>query len=317
MPGEFVQSALAPAGAPASHIAWLWWLTFGICTAVLLAVAGTLAAALAHSHRHGRAGEPRGERRIALVVAGAVGLTVVILSGLLVASVATGRALQSFDPSSAIVVRLTGAQWWWDVVYESPTVSQRVRTANELHLPAGQTAVLHLTSVDVIHSFWAPNFSGKIDLIPGRHTLLWLRPDRPGVYRAQCAEFCGVQHAHMALDVIVDPPEEFQAWLARQRQPAPPPDTAMAARGRQIVEEGSCALCHQVSGTSAGGRTAPDLTHVASRRSLGAGTLPNDRAGRAAWIDDPQRAKPGNRMPPPGLPPPDREAVLAYLETLR
>jgi cytochrome c oxidase subunit 2 len=176
---------------------------------------------------------------------------------------------------------------------------------------------VRLASVDVIHSLWVPNLAGKVDLIPGRTNVLWLRPNAPGVYRAQCAEFCGLQHAHMALDVIVHAPAEFEAWLERQRQPAAAPGTAAAARGRLIVEQGSCAMCHMVAGTSAGGRTAPDLTHFASRRTIGAGTRPNDRAALSDWLTNPQHVKPGNRMPPPGLSAEDRDAVIAYLEQLR
>jgi cytochrome c oxidase subunit 2 len=250
-------------------------------------------------------------------VAAASAATVLILAVLLGASIVTGRAVQPADAENMVTVRLTGYQWWWDVEYDSPIPANRIRTANELHLPEGRPARLLLDSGDVIHSFWPPNLSGKIDLIPGRRNVLHLTPTRRGVFRAQCAEFCGVQHAHMAMDITVESADEFSAWLARQRSAPPAPTSPIAQQGRAIVEKGACALCHRVAGTNAGGRTAPDLSHVASRRSIGAGTLPNDRASLAAWIDNPHQFKPGNRMPPSALAPDDRDAVVAYLETLQ
>jgi cytochrome c oxidase subunit 2 len=167
----------------------------------------------------------------------------------------------------------------------------------------------------VIHSLWIPNLQGKIDLVPGRLNELWLQADTPGVYRGQCAEYCGLQHAKMALVVVADPPDQFEGWLMANRAPAPAPVTPEQRRGKEIVERGSCAMCHNITGTLAGGRTAPDLTHIASRSTLAAGSLPNIRAYLAGWISDPQAMKPGNRMPAPGLRPDALEAVLANLET--
>ncbi len=317
MDARAVQSALAPAGASAAEVAWLWWLMLGVCTTVFLLVVGAVLAALRHSHVHADRGQARGERRARFAVGAAVGVTVIVLVGLLVASIVTGRAIQAIDQRNAVALRITGYQWWWDVEYEDAVPARHVRTANELHLPVGRPARIALVSTDVIHSFWAPNLAGKIDLVPGRTNVLWLRADRAGVFRAQCAEFCGVQHAHMALDIVVQPPEEFDAWLDARRRPAPAPATASATRGRQLVEDGSCALCHRIAGTSAGGRTAPDLSHVASRLTLGAGTIPNRRDALIDWLENPQRVKPGNRMPPPGLSRADLDDVVAYMETLR
>jgi cytochrome c oxidase subunit 2 len=195
--------------------------------------------------------------------------------------------------------------------------SLRVTTANEIHIPVGRPVRFNLFSNDVIHSLWIPNLQGKIDLVPGRLNELWLRADRPGVFRGQCAEFCGLQHAKMALVVVAESSDDFERWLAGNRAPAPAPVTPEQQRGKDVVERGPCAMCHNITGTLAGGRSAPDLTHVASRSTIGAGSVPNTRGYLAGWIADPQHIKPGNRMPSPGLRDEELQAVLAYLETLK
>jgi cytochrome c oxidase subunit 2 len=192
-----------------------------------------------------------------------------------------------------------------------------VITANEIHIPVGKPVHIRLASRDVIHSFWVPDLHGKKDLIPGKDTDLWLRADRAGVYRGQCAEFCGWQHAHMALLVIAEPQDRFDAWLASQRQTPPPPSTPLGQRGRAVFESQACPLCHTVAGTQANGSAGPDLTHLASRRTIAAGTLPNTIGSLGGWIVDPQSTKPGNRMPAVTLHADDLQALLAYLETLR
>jgi cytochrome c oxidase subunit 2 len=203
------------------------------------------------------------------------------------------------------------------VRYLDPLPSSSFSTANEIHIPVGQPVELTLRSVDVIHSFWVPNLHGKKDLIPGQVNTLVLQADRPGIFRGQCAEFCGLQHANMALYVVAEPPDEFARWQERQRRPAPEPATDAARRGRDVFMASSCVLCHKIGGTMAGGVAGPDLTHVASRLSLAAGTLPNTRGHRAGWIVDPQMHKPGNNMPPNLLSPGDLQALLSYLDTLR
>ena len=190
-------------------------------------------------------------------------------------------------------------------------------TANEIHVPAGKPVILKLNSADVIHSFWAPSLHGKKDLIPGRTSLLHFRADKPGVYRGQCAEFCGFEHALMAFTVVADPPEQYEAWAARQRQPAPSPVTDLQKQGLAVFMRSTCAMCHTIAGTEAGARLGPDLTHLASRSMLASGTLPNTPQYLAAWILDPQRFKKGANMPATPLSAQDLNALMAYLETLK
>jgi len=304
------QSALAPAGPQAARIGDLWWLMFWVCTAVYALVVLALLAAV--TRRREAAGiapvvhpPAAGERRLGRWVGGATAVSAVILLGLLVASVSTGSALESLARPNSVSIDLVGYQWWWQVQYSDPMPSRRVVTANEIHIPVGQPVRLRVTSRDVIHSFWVPALHGKKDLIPGRTNDLWLRADRPGVFRGQCAEFCGWQHAHMALLVIAETPQQFAAWLDAQRQTAKPPADPLAIKGQQVFDTGPCALCHTIAGTQAVGSAGPDLTHLASRRTLAAGIL------------DPQSLKPGNRMPAISLGADDLQALLAYLETLR
>jgi cytochrome c oxidase subunit 2 len=308
-----IQSIIHPAGVQAARVSHLWWVMFAICTVVWIAVA--LAAAVAI--RRGRANASNAsDSQIGRSVAIAGGISAVALIALLFESVLTGRALDTLRTPDALRIQVTGNQWWWDIQYQNANPSLMVTTANEIHIPVGRPVQFNLLSNDVIHSFWIPNLQGKIDLVPGRLNELWLQADTAGVYRGQCAEFCGLQHAKMALVVVAEPPDDFERWLTGNRAPAPPAITAEQQRGQAVLEQ-TCAMCHNVTGTSAGGRTAPDLTHIASRSTLGAGSLPNTRGHRAGWIVDPQRVKPGSRMPPQGLSSDELTAVLAYLEILK
>jgi cytochrome c oxidase subunit 2 len=309
-----IQSILHPAGIQAARVSHLWWVMFWICTLVWSAVALGTAIAIAR----GRRGiSTASERQLGTSVAVAGGLSIVALIALLFQSVVTGRALDTLRSPDALRIQVTGNQWWWDIQYVTANPSLRVATANEIHIPVGRPIRFDLLSNDVIHSLWIPNLQGKIDLVPGRLNEMWLRADTPGVYRGQCAEYCGLQHAKMALVVVAEAPDDFERWLAGNLAPAPTPVTPEQQRGREVVERGPCAMCHSITGTSAGGRTAPDLTHLASRSTIGAGTLPNTRGHLAGWVADPQAIKPGNRMPPPGLTGDELQTVLAYLETLK
>jgi cytochrome c oxidase subunit 2 len=310
-----IQSALDSAGVQAARIESLWWLMFWVCSGVFVLVAAAVFLAV----RRGRSsdGSRPTERHLFIGVTAATATTIVILFGLLYASVATGRAIGAPPPGNALTVRVVGHQWWWELEYLDSDPSLRVTAANELALPVGRPVILRLSSSDVIHSFWIPNLHGKIDLVPGRENRTWLQADTPGVFRGQCAEYCGLQHAHMALTVLARPADEFDRWLTAQRRSAPPPTTPEQARGLNVVEHGSCGLCHTVRGTRAGARMGPDLTHFGTRSTIGAGTAPNTRGHLADWLVNPQRLKPGNRMPPTGLSPQDLQGVLAYLESLR
>jgi cytochrome c oxidase subunit 2 len=246
-----------------------------------------------------------------------VAVSIVLLVVLVVASVATDRALARMSLDGAVHIEVIGHQWWWEVRYRGAQPADAFTTANELHVPVGRPVVVKLNADDVIHSLWVPSLAGKKDLIPGRTTTLQLRADRPGRYRGQCAEFCGYQHAFMAFEVIADPPEVFDAWLAAQRRPAAEPGDAIARRGRDVFLGSACVMCHAIEGTSAGARKAPDLTHVGSRTTIAAGTLPNRPAELARWIANPQDFKPGANMPATTLPQADMDALVTYLGSLQ
>jgi cytochrome c oxidase subunit 2 len=317
---NLVQSALDPAGIQALRIENLWWLTFWVAVLVW-AIVMVFVAAAARRANQSAPGDlpigPRSDRVLLRSVAVATSVTVLILFGILVTSVKTGRAMSAQRDETALLINVTGYQWWWDVEYQHPDPSERVRTANELHIPAGRTVAIKLIGGDVIHSFWAPTLHGKMDAIPGHESYLWIRSDKPGIYRGQCAEFCGVQHAHMAFTVQVEPSDDFERWIQQQRLTAPPPSSPDAKRGLDVVQQRSCAMCHQILGTQAGGRAAPDLTHLASRPTIAAGTLPMTHDNLTAWIQDPQRFKPGTRMPKVDLTPDELRAVVIYLESLK
>ena len=247
------------------------------------------------------------------IVGGGIVMPIVLLIGVFAHTLVTMRAISPAPAAEQMVIELVGNQWWWEVRY--PT--QQVTTANEIHIPTGRPVELRLTSEDVIHSFWVPELHGKIDLIPGRTTSLVLQADQPGEYRGQCAEFCGVQHAKMALIVVSETPEQFSAWLEAKARPAAEPSDPAALESKQVFLGSACAYCHTIQGTDATGKVGLDLTHLASRRTLASATLTNTRDHLAAWITDPQKIKPGNIMPAIDLAPDDLEALLTYLENLK
>jgi cytochrome c oxidase subunit 2 len=263
--------------------------------------------------RRGETREPALRRSLVIWVA----LIALTLGGLTVASWFTDRGLAQAADRPGVEITLIGHQWWWEVRYDNGDPSRIVHTANELHLPVGVPTNIRLQSTDVIHSLWIPNLAGKQDLIPGRTTDLSLLPLHEGLYRGQCAEFCGMQHANMALDVTVESPAAFARWRAAQLVSPPPPATPLAQAGQALVTNGACASCHNIAGTNASGQVAPDLSHVAGRRSLAAGALAMSHANLAGWIANPQDAKPGNNMPAVPMNARELAAITAYLETLR
>ncbi|MBZ5583288.1 MAG: cytochrome c oxidase subunit II [Acidobacteriia bacterium] len=324
--GGHQQSALDSVGPQAGKIESLWWFFLWLLTAIFLIVIFATLWALTRRHRgieqepleriHLPSGET--EHRLTRVVAGASILTVIILFALLIASVTTGKALSELGPKKqGITVEVTGNQWWWYVRYLNGDASRIVVTANEMHIPVGRPVMLRLNSNDVIHSFWTPNLHGKRDLIPGRVNTEWIEADHPGRWRGQCAEFCGMQHAHMAMWVIAEPEDQFERWMEAQRAPSKQPSSASELRGRDVFLNNACVFCHHIAGTPAAGQVAPDLTHVGSRLTLAAGTLPNTKGNLGGWIADPQNVKPGNHMAQIDLPPGDLEPLLDYLESLK
>ncbi len=304
------QSALDPRGPAASRIAELWWIMFGLGTVVFLVVVGLLLYALRRRDEASRLSE-EGARR--LVTVGGVAVPLAVLLVLVAYSVRVGGAVSVARNPPEMTVEVVGHQFWWEIRYPEAGVV----TANELHLPVGRRVLLKLASADVIHSMWIPALHGKMDMIPGRTNSLVVLADEAGVFRGQCAEFCGTQHAQMSLVVVAQPEAEFAEWLDRQREPAPEPVTPERMRGREVFHSSACVYCHTVRGTNASSPLGPDLTHIASRRTLAAGSIPNNRGSLAAWIVDPQSIKPGNKMPPTDLTGPELQALLDYLESLR
>jgi len=244
-----------------------------------------------------------------------LGLTVAVLLVFAVWTMFTIAAV-AMPAKTTMTLQVNASQWWWAVRYDSPQPSQVFSVANEIHIPVGQPIRVELSSPDVIHSFWIPQLGGKMDVIPGRSNVTWLQADTPGVYRGQCGEFCGAQHAHMAMLVVAEAPPAFAAWKAAQLRAALPPTTPEGLAG-QAAFVANCGACHAVRGAGAGGILGPDLTHLMSRRTIAAGLLPNTPGNLSAWIADAQSLKPGTRMPSMVLPAPELTAIVAYLETLQ
>jgi cytochrome c oxidase subunit 2 len=313
---EVRQSALHPAGPAAEEIAWLWWIMCGAFTAVFVLVLILLWMALQRREPPGT-DEAAGREdsmppfgRNGFVIAGGIVLPVVVLVPLLILSLETSAELR--QPQEALTIRVVGKMWWWEVSYPE----QGIITANEIHIPAGEKVRLELESTDVVHSLWVPSLNGKRDLIPGITNEFWLQADEPGVYRGQCAEYCGLQHANMVLYVVAHPPDEFREWT-EQRQPADSaPQDPVLIRGHDVFQSAGCATCHAVRGTAAAGKAGPDLTHFGSRRTV-AGVVPNSRGNVAGWIADPHAIKPGVKMPRTYLHADDLPALTSYLESLK
>jgi cytochrome c oxidase subunit 2 len=317
------QNVLDPAGPPNRTIARLFWAMLLVSAAIWVAViVAAFGAAIARRRTTREDLEPvigvpnEAHRRHAGIVTILVAATAFILLLFLVYDFTVGRALAQ-RPVRTLTMELIGHQWWWEVQYVDPDPSKIVVDANELHIPAGEPVQVKLSSRDVIHSFWVPNIIGKRDLIPGYTSSLFLNADRPGVYRAQCAEFCGAEHAKMALTGVLHPRADFAAWLTKARAPAAAPNASSAKEGERVFLARPCSSCHAITGAPAYATIGPNLTHLASRRTLGAGTLANTRANLAGWIVDPQSIKPGVRMPSNQLEPKDLRALLDYLETLK
>jgi cytochrome c oxidase subunit 2 len=314
------QDALMPFGVQAAHIHDLWQILLWACMVFGILIVIAVTVALWRAPRSSETTPPESmpglQKSSQYVVTCALGVSIIGLLGLTVASVMTDRALAGLSEERVVNIKITSHNWWWEITYEDAQASRTFTTANELHVPAGRPVVATLESDDVIHSFWVPNLHGKRDLIPGRTSKIKFRADRPGTYRGQCAEFCGYQHAHMALLVVAEPAEAYEKWADQQRASAHAPADEQRKHGESLFLSSRCAMCHSIQGTSANGKIAPDLTHVGSRRYIAAGTLLNGSAQLAAWISDPQRYKPGCNMPGTSFSSEDLQALVTYLQSL-
>jgi len=320
---QHYQSTFGNAATEARQFNILFVIFLVICAVMYAAVIAFMLVALARRRRGGRANvmeDGRHHESDPALRTGLIGWSAVVATGLValaIASFVADRSMASTAARERLSLTVTANQWWWDVQYIASDNSKMIRTANEIHLPVGVPVRIYLKSNDVIHSFWVPSLAGKQDLIPGRENDITIVPRKVGLYRGQCAEFCGTQHAKMALVVQVEPYSDFIKWWERQLQPAAAPATPLAKAGYDFVTSRNCGACHAIAGTPASGTVGPDLTHFASRRTIAAGSMPMGEGNLYGWIADPQSIKPGTKMPTIGLEPNELHSVVAYLETLK
>ena len=310
------QSALNPQGPISRYIDTWWWVLFSVASFVVVLVTVLLLVALFRKRRDDSA-DPQlhSDRERGLMwFVGLLGAAfpIAVLGTLMGFNIYTENVITARAQAPTRVIEVIGHRWWWEVIYPQ----EGITTANELHIPAGESVQIKVTTKDVIHSFWVPQLNGKIDTIPGQTNTISIQADQPGAFRGQCGEYCGLQHAKMAFWVVADAPEDYQAWVSQQRLAAPNPKGGNALKGQQIFLGSACVYCHAIKGTNASSRLGPDLTHLASRRTIGAGALPNTEGNLAGWIVNPQTVKPGNKMPPMYLEAHDLQSLLAYLKTL-
>jgi cytochrome c oxidase subunit 2 len=310
------QSILTTHSPQAHNIMLLWWWMLAAAAIVFLGAVVMLVIAW---FRRGVPGLPFvGERESVsegMVLLFGIGIPIVALVALFaVANVYLIKQTSPPDPrTTAMTIDVIGHQWWWEVRYPGT----KAVTANEVHIPVGTRVNVIATTADVIHSFWVPALNRKIDMVPGRQNRVLLYASRPGTYRGQCSQFCGLQHANMAMYVFAQPPAQYQAWLAEMASPARGETLARAQAGQQLFMSRQCSSCHRIAGTQAQGTVGPDLTHLATRSTLAAGTIPNTPAQLAAWISNPQAIKPGDRMPDLGLSRTEVNELVAFLDGLR
>jgi cytochrome c oxidase subunit 2 len=305
-----------PAGYPLTQLGW----GLGIISIVVIAVIAVLLLG-AMSHERSRAAD---DTQLAVGREGGgmgwiyigTGITTVVLIGCMGWTLLTSASVVRPPSTPALTVQVTASQWWWGLMYTSADPSRTFITANEIHVPVGQPVRFEVASADVIHSFWVPQLGGKMDVIPGQTNVTWLQADKPGVYRGQCAEFCGTEHARMALVLIADTPEDFRAWQDDQLRDTPIAASAQARAGQRVFQA-HCAVCHTIRGSDAAGIVGPDLSHLMTRRTLAAGLLANTPGNLAGWIADSQSLKPGASMPDHLVSGADLTAVVDYLKTLQ
>jgi cytochrome c oxidase subunit 2 len=314
---------LDPAGPQAKKISELFWFIFSFQGAVFLIVLGFLFYAI-WRRKEKFITEPfepskKTEKRLALAVSISIGLTVIILTSFVSFTYLVDKDLIKMDEKADLEIEITAHQWWWEIKYLDPTPSKIFTTANEIHVPVNKKVKFKLKSVDVIHSFWIPNLAGKQDIIPGREREIVIRAEKKGTWRGRCGEYCGLQHAKMGLTLFAEANEDFEKWKKAQRLPAAPPTTALEKEGEKIFKTSSCILCHVIRSPDSGGHSniAPDLTHLKSRTTIGAGAAKNTKGHLGGWIINPHGLKPGVHMPTIIREPDQHEALLHYLETLK
>ena len=306
-------------GAAGNPITQLGWALGAVSVVVILVISLLLLGALFRR----RSVRAAGDDQLAVHREGGgmgwlyigVGISTVVLIFCMGWTLITSATVTHPANTPALTVQVSASQWWWSLRYESEDPSRTFITANEIHIPVGQPVRFELSSVDVIHSFWVPQLGGKMDVIPGQTNVTWLEADKPGVYRGQCAVFCGAQHARMAFEIIADSPKDFRDWQDDQLHDALPLSSDKTRAGRDVFQA-HCAACHAIRSSDAAGLVGPDLSHLMSRRTLGAGVLLNTPGNLAAWIADPQGIKPGAKMPDHLVSGPELAVVLEYLETL-
>lgn len=300
----------------AEQTAGLAWLMIVVSTAIFVAVVVIMLVSIARRRRRDATSVALDERGNGWVLWGGVIMPVAVLTT--ISAVAVKVLRDPPAPMNAATILITGHQWWWQLDYDVADTHTRFRSANELHIPVGRPVLLRLTTKDVIHSFWVPSLSGKMDLLPGDTNQLRIEARRAGTYRGVCAEYCGAQHAHMAITVVAQDAPAFLAWAHAQSAAAGVVADSLAARGERLFTSGACATCHSVRGTQAKGEIGPDLTHVASRTTIAAGMLPTTLGAIAGWITNPQALKPGAAMPTlDTYSGPDVRAIAEYIRSLR
>lgn len=308
-------------GLAADRIAVLGWVFTAIGCVVFVVVSVLVVIALLR--RRPPSGGPESyrleerKRAVRWIVIGGIIVPAITLASTFIVTLVIQAELSSPPRHPVATIQVTGHRWWWEVKYLGDGPDGGVVTANEIHVPVGEPVRLELVSADVIHSFWVPQLAGKTDVIPGLRNTMWMQADEPGTYWGECAEYCGLQHAHMNLTVVAESEAAFQKWMAQQRKPAVKDTTdSVSVAGLHAFRQSGCAICHSIQGTDAQGHIGPDLTHLASRSRIAAGTLANTRGNLAGWIANSQALKPGNQMPTMTLTPTELRDILAYLETL-
>lgn len=310
-------------GAGPRNVSNLTWGVLIIAVLVAVIVTGVLLVATFRK-REGRAPDgpdvTKGDRPliapsgnpIPFIYAGLIASTLVLF-GVTIWTMVTLADVAAPPSQPSVSIEVIGHQWWWEVKYLNSDPSQTFITANEIHIPAKEPVAIQLRAADVIHSFWVPALAGKTDLIPGQINKTWILADRAGTYRGQCTEYCGLQHAHMGLEVIATSKDEFDTW--RRNQLRVGAESELGSPGQRVFMQ-KCAVCHTVRGTPAGGRVGPDLTHLMTRHTIAAATLPNRVGYLSGWIADPQHFKPGSKMPRLQIEGQELADVRSYLETL-